>query len=281
MPTICANCGGAIGMRRFLGSNLCSACDARLKAERATALAEYHQLTAAAGDPRTDPAAIGANLPSIATRAGLDAQKVRDLNWNALLSAFEKALADEVITVEEENRLAGVAAALALDRNDFELAIGHYEEAVFIARVNDGRLPVLAAPPIMLKRDEVAHLTTSADMMKEVVIREYRGGSQGVSFRIMKGVSYRVGAHRGTMQVIGSRLEVADRGQLVVTSQRAIFTGARRTQEVRLDKLIDMNVYADAIQFHVSNRQNPSLFKVPSGPLIAAAVTAAAQRLVA
>ena len=116
-------------------------------------------------------------------------------------------------------------------------------------------------------------------MMKEVVIREYKGGSQGMSFRIMNGVSYRVGSHRGTMEVVGSRLEVADTGQLVVTSHRAVFMGARKTQEVRFDKLLSVNVFKDAIQFHVSNRQNPSLFQVRSGPMVAAAVNAAAQRL--
>ena len=275
----CARCGASLGFRRFLGSDLCGDCSAKVKAERKAALEEYRSLSDAIADDRTDPATIGANLPAIATRAALKPEQVRDFNWKALLNAFEKALADEIVTREEEDRLARIGSALGFDQNDFARAIDHYAEEVFIARVNDGRLPELANPPIILKRNEIAHLVTNASLMKEVLIREYKGGSRGVSFRVMKGVSYRVGSHRGTMQVVGSRLEPADTGELVVTSQRVVFTGPRRTQECRYDKLIDVNVYRDAIELHVSNRQKPSLFQVKSGPMIAAAVNAAAQQV--
>jgi hypothetical protein len=243
------------------------------------ALTEYRSLSDAMADIRTDLATIGANLPAIAARAALKPQEVRELNWKALLKAFEKALADEVVTREEEDRLGRIGSALGFGQDDFAQAIDHYAEEVFIARVNDGRLPELATAPIMLKRDEIAHVVTNASLMKEVLIREYKGASRGVSFRVMKGVSYRVGSHRGTMQVVGSRLAPADTGELVVTSQRVVFTGPRRTQECRYDKLIDVNVYRDAIELHVSNRQKPSLFQVKSGPMIAAAVNAAAQKL--
>ncbi len=279
--TVCRRCNEPLGLSRFLGADLCGSCAAKDKAERKAALEEYRSLSTAIGDPRTDPGTIGSNLPAIAERAGLKPQVIRDLNWKALLGAFETALSDEIITREEEDRLGRIAAALGFDHNDFARAIDHYAEEVFIARVNDGRLPELATPPILLKRNEVAHLVTNASLMKEVLVREYKGGSRGVSFRVMKGVSYRVGSHRGTMQVVGSRLEPADTGELVVTSQRVVFTGPRRTQECRYDKLIDVNVYRDAIELHVSNRQKPSLFQVKSGPMIAAAVNAAAQSVLA
>lgn len=279
VSSVCATCGQPIGFRRFLGAEVCSGCAARAKAERAASLAEYRSLTAAIADPRTDPQTIATNLPAIATRAGLDAQKTRDLNWQALRAAFEQVLDDEVVTAQEEARLTSVATALGFSRGELERAIGDFQERLFIARVNDGRIPELDAPGIILKRGEVAHLQTDAELLKEVAIREYKGGSQGVSFRIAKGVSYRVGSHRGTMQVVGTRLETADSGPLTVTSHRAVFAGGRRSVEVRFDKLISLNVYRDAIQFHVSNRQTPSLFKVSSGPMVASAVNAAAQRL--
>jgi hypothetical protein len=258
---------------------MCGGCAAKAKAARAAALEEYRSLTAAIANPNTNPQTIATNLPAIAERAGLDAQIARDLNWQALQAAFEHVLDDEIVTEAEEQRLTAVAAALGFGRGDFERAIGDFEERVFIARVNDGRLPVLESPGLMLKRGESAHLQTEAELMKEVAIRQYKGGSQGVSFRIAKGVSYRVGSHRGTMEVVGTRLETADSGTLTVTSQRAVFTGSRKSVEVRFDKLLSLNVYRDAIQFHVSNRQTPSLFLVTSGPMVAAAVNAAAQRL--
>jgi hypothetical protein len=197
------------------------------------------------------------------------------------LAAFEKALADEIISKDEEERLGRTALTLGFDETGLQTAIAHFQEQFFIARVNDGRIPVLNSPSILLKKGEVAHLETPASLLKEVLVREYRGGSQGMSFRIVRGVSYRVGSHRGTMEVVGSRIEEADTGDLTVTSNRVVFAGGRKTVEVRYDKLVSVNVYRDAIQFHVSNRQNASLFKVSSGPMIAVTVNAAAQKLLA
>lgn len=279
MGATCESCGQPIGVRRFLGATRCADCAAREKAAKADALRHYRSLTAAIADPRTDPATVGDNLPAIATRAGLSAQEVRNLNWDSLQSAFEQILEDEVVTSDEEERLGRIAEALGFGQGDFERAIGDHQEELFVARVNDGRIPVLHSPAIILKRGEVAHLQTDAELVTEVAIREYKGGSHGVSFRIAKGVSYRVGAHRGTMEVVGTRLETADTGPLTVTSHRAVFTGGRKSVEVRFDRLLSLNVYRDAIQFHVSNRQTPSLFRVSSGPMVAAAVNAAAQRL--
>lgn len=274
----CANCGGPLGLRRFLGAALCGSCSAADKAERKAALAEYESLAQAIADPRTNPELAASNLPALAERAGLDESRSRELRWKALLNAFERTLEDEVVTSAEEGRLTQVAQVLGFGEGDLTRAIDRYQEALFIARVNDGRLPELAAPRIVLKRNEVAHLETEANLLKEVLIREYKGGSRGMSFRIARGVSYRVGSHRGQMQVVGSELQVAATGILTVTSQRAVFAGDRKSQEVRYDKLLSLNVYSDAIQFHVSNRQNPSTFRVRSGPMIAAAVNGAIQR---
>ena len=96
-------CAQPIGLQRFFGATLCGSCSKIEKAEREAARAEYESLLAVAGDPRTDPVRIGSSLPAIAARAGLKPQDVRNLNWNALLQAFERALSDEVVTRDEED----------------------------------------------------------------------------------------------------------------------------------------------------------------------------------
>ena len=42
---------------------------------------------------------------------------------------------------------------------------------------------MLSEPKLITKKDEVVYLETLAALMKEVAIREWRGGSSGVSFR--------------------------------------------------------------------------------------------------
>jgi hypothetical protein len=89
------------------------------------------------------------------------------------------------------------------------------------------------------------------------------------------GIRYRVGGVRGRSVVIGSELVTADSGELVVTSHRTVFTGQAKTLEFRNDKLVGMEQYTDGLRLNVSNRQTASLFKLPSGPSIAAALISA------
>jgi hypothetical protein len=44
-----------------------------------------------------------------------------------------------------------------------------------VAKVNDGRLDAVESPRLMTKKGEVVHLETEAALMKEVVLREWRG----------------------------------------------------------------------------------------------------------
>jgi hypothetical protein len=75
---------------------------------------------------------------------------------------------------------------------------------------------------MMVARDEIVHLEVEAALTKEVVHREFSGGSAGVSVRVAKGVSVRTGSLRGRAAVVGTSIENVDQGILAVTSQRTL-----------------------------------------------------------
>jgi hypothetical protein len=114
-------------------------------------------------------------------------------------------------------------------------------------------------------------------MLKEVTVREWRGG--GFSFPIVKGIRYRTS--RGQMQSIGTKIIVADTGILSVTSGRVVFSGARKTQESLYIKLVNLSVFNDGIGIAVSNRQNVSAFRLlsTSGEVVAAVINGAMQKV--
>jgi hypothetical protein len=209
--------------------------------------------------------------------ADCEAKATRD---DATLSAaFQTALADEILTADEEQQLANTARSLGFDQARYSRVVAKFNDQMIVAQVNDGRMPVVSDPPIILKRGETAHLVLAAQLLKEVTEREFRGGSRGVSFRIAPGVRYRVGTFRGHSVVTGSHIEVTDSGSLSITSQRAVYTGQRKTLDMPYAKLEAVNVFTDGIQFHLANRQNPPLLQVPNGPLAAAVINAAAGRV--
>jgi hypothetical protein len=116
--------------------------------------------------------------------------------------------------------------------------------------------------------------------MKEVAIRQWQGGYSGFSFPVGKtGIRYRVGATRGHSVEVGTRLNVADTGLMSVTNKRVVYAGSRQTVEMPYSKLVNLTVYTDGLQFHLSNRVNAPIFTMAQGVhVVAAIVNAAAQR---
>ena len=138
---------------------------------------------------------------------------------------------------------------------------------------------------MICKRCEVVHLEVVASLLKEVAVREFRGGSQGLSFPIGKtGVRYRVGGMRGRIVTVGSEMQVQDSGVFAVTSQRIAYLGSVKSSEILFTKRMGLEVFSDGIRLQASNRQNALLFRFEqsvSGDAVAATIKAAVQRSLA
>ena len=210
--------------------------------------------------------------------AALPDKQRKKLGQDAFLRYADNALADDHLTEDEEDAVAAVAEAMGFEQDDFERS-GIYTH-LQVAKVNDGRLPTVSEPNLIAKQGEVVHLEASAALLKEVTQREFRAGSQGFSFRVTKGVRYRVGSTRGRLVTVGTSIEVADTGVLSITNRRVVFLGDRKTIDMPYAKLAGMHLFSDAISFSLSNRQNAPLIRVAMnidvlGALLNAAVQAA------
>lgn len=88
----------------------------------------------------------------------------------------------------------------------------------------------------------------------------WSGGSQGVSIRIMKGVSYRVGATKGQLVRNPEALQQVDQGAATFTNQRVVFTGSSTNREWAFDKMLNVDAGGGGVTVNmaVSNRQKTS-----------------------
>lgn len=88
----------------------------------------------------------------------------------------------------------------------------------------------------------------------------YQGGSQGVSIRIAKGLSYRVGASRGTLVKNPEQLQIVDNGSAIFTDKRIVFVGEKYNREWDFSKMVNVDVGTNGIYVNmaVSNRQKNS-----------------------
>jgi hypothetical protein len=193
------------------------------------------------------------------TRTALPERERRKRGAEAFRAFADNALADDFFTIDEEMAFSEVADALDVDQNAFQTDFRDVLLRMAVARANDDRLSVIEDPKLMTKKNEVVHLETGAGLMKEVALREWRGGSSGFSFRVAKGVRYHVGGTRGRSVVVGTELQVEDTGILSVTSQRAAFMGDRKTMELPYAKLMGVEVFTDGITIRVEQAEDAPL----------------------
>lgn len=117
-------------------------------------------------------------------------------------------------------------------------------------RIENGDIPEVPVA-IQLQRGETCHFVAHATWNESRRTTETVDYNQGVSFRIARGVYYRVGATQ-PQRVTSKGLTEIDRGTLYLTNRRVLFDGERRNSTIPLSNLISFQVYADGLQLEKS-----------------------------
>ena len=119
-------------------------------------------------------------------------------------------------------------------------------------------------PPLSLRfqnAEQVLWVVPNCEYMRTTKQVTYEGRSSGVSVRVAKGVSVRAGGSRGR-RVENEYLETVDCGTVVLTNKHIYFQGEDKERfRVRLDKLVSVEPWADALQFQRDGaRARPEVF---------------------
>lgn len=219
-------------------------------------------------------------LPVLATQTGLTPEELARKKAEVFTSYVRRAVGDEILTPEEEDHVQELVRILGVDLGAFLQQDPELGRHVMVAEANGGFLPEVPSSRLVQKKGEIVHLEVQSTLLKDVTVRQSQGGYSGFSFPIGKtGIRYRVGGYRGQSVEVGTKRVPADEGILVLSSQRAVFIGNEKTIELPYAKLVNLTVFSDGVQFHVSNRQTAPVFVVPASDVVAAFVHTAAQRL--
>jgi endogenous inhibitor of DNA gyrase (YacG/DUF329 family) len=222
----------------------------------------------------------GSALATLETRTGLPAAELAASRTAAFGSYLERAVGDDILTPEEEAHVDRLVQVLGIDLQAFSRAKPDLARHAMIAQANGGVLPEIPSSRLIQKKGEAVHLELPATLLKDVAIRQSQGGYSGFSFPLGKtGIRYKVGGYRGHSVEVGTKRIAADEGVLVISSQRAVFVGNKKTLDLPYSKLLTLTLFSDGVQFHQSNRQSAPVFTVSMPDVVAAFVHAAAQRL--
>jgi hypothetical protein len=187
------------------------------------------------------------SLGSLKASLGITDDEVRKLRAKAYEAAFKLAKADGAITQAEERELQRIQTALSIPESELTSSKRELARLRLVAEIQIGNLPTVATPTLILQKTELAHWIEPASLIEERVVgRRYEGSSSGVSFRIAKGVTYRVGASRGRLVVDKANVAVSS-GDLILTNKRLVFRGDKKSFNYRLDKLLDVQLHSDGM----------------------------------
>lgn len=190
-----------------------------------------------------------------------------------LISGWEKSvesfLDDGLLDAEEEDKLVQCQNRFALSQEklDRKGMFHRVAKSAILRRVMAGEVPqnvdVQPNPVVNFQSGETpVWMFVDCQYLEDTVRRQFVGGSQGMSFRIMSGVYYRVGGFKGesVSSVVRKDLGV---GMLVVTDHNLYFVGPGKTTRIPYRKIVSFTPYTDAVGvMRDTATAKPQFFKV-------------------
>lgn len=248
----CKYCGKPAGLLR---SKHASCEEENRQRERAIQNANAQILSEAIGAIKGKGmfSTLDAKITKIEQTNCLSTEQRRPLLIRAWEEAVDGFLEDGVLDAEEEKRLVEFKDHFGLTQGDLNVnnALTKTAKAGVLRDVLDGKIPqrvsVEGSLPINFQKSEsVVWAFTDSKYLEDKTRRQFVGGSQGVSVRVMKGVYYRVGAFKGEAVESTERVHV-DSGLVVVTNKNIYFAGPRKSLRVPYQKIVSFEPFSDGV----------------------------------
>jgi hypothetical protein len=196
---------------------------------------------------------LPALISEIAKRSHISDQKARELVIAGWTTAVDKFLEDGVLDEAEEKRLMQLKERFSLDQSELDSAgaFSRVAKAAVLRDVLSGTIPerVKLEGNVSLnlqKNEKIVWAFPNCDYLEDKTRRQYVGGSQGVSVRVMKGVYYRVGAFKGHSIERTERVLV-DRGLVALTNKHIYFAGPAKSLRVAYAKIVSFQPFSDGL----------------------------------
>jgi hypothetical protein len=199
-------------------------------------------------------------------------QNIKDALIVAWERALDKFLDDGILSKEEENQLMTYANKFELGQSELDRK-GQFTRATqagILRDIVEGKIPqrstISNAIPFNLQKSEtLVWIFHNVALLEEKTIRSYVGGYQGMSFKVAKGVYYRVGAFKGH-PVESTQMVNKGNGALGVTTKNIYFAGAQKSLRVPYSKIIQFIPYSDGIGIHTDAKTaKPIAFVIGDG----------------
>ncbi|MCK9581061.1 MAG: Atg14 domain-containing protein [Methanoregula sp.] len=276
MGRFCPDCGQQLTFFRKLTSSLCSDCEGNRISKKNREVAELK-------------AERDALYQEIIVKKEIDSDQIEWLKkqekseqiklFFEILSQFES---DKEMEKNEIEALGKMQTGLGLTDDEINFEDRLIPHIYTYSIKNENTIPPVSLnigegmSNVILKKNEEIKFVVQAKLKEPRIVKlGYEGGSHGVSIRLMKGVSYRVGAHRGHIRKEEQLVDTSS-GYFMITNKRILlhpFPG-RKSVSIPLEKMLSYNCFENGIEIYKDGREKGYFFqtKNKSSPEVAGMV---------
>jgi hypothetical protein len=203
----------------------------------------------------SNPELVNLNeLKSISKESFVSETALKDILIDTYSQYLNVFLDDGTLSEEEENKLEEYQEKFDLSQNDLEKKdlLSQTLRASILRQLINGeeltnRIKIQGNLPFKFQKSEnLVWLFQNVDLFEQRIKTTYKGGSQGVSIRIAKGLYYRTSSFRGHPVKTTNIVPVAT-GMLALTNKHLYFSSRIKNFRINYDKIITLEPYSDGI----------------------------------
>ncbi|MCF7927500.1 MAG: TerB family tellurite resistance protein [Spirochaetales bacterium] len=175
-----------------------------------------------------------------------------------LQSILDKAISDKELSPEEDKEMEQVARNLGITLSLSDKTKAALERYRLYWQIKNGELPEPAVT-LNLSKGEHCHFFANINWYElQQVTRRTRSGGPTFRLKLMKGIYWRM-ENLGLRRLSEDEMTLVDSGTVYLTNTRLLFLGSRKNSMIRLNSILDYEVYSNGVQLQNSSGASPFL----------------------
>lgn len=212
-------------------------------------------------------------LKSLAKESFITNTEYENIISNSYANILDLYLNDGVLSKEEEDKLEKFMEKSELSQDVFDKndSLSKTVRASILRNLLNGdeiinRIKIEGNLPFKFQKSEnLIWLFQKVDLFEQRIKTSYKGGSQGVSIRIAKGVYYRTNSFKGH-PVKTTKIVPITTGMVALTEKHIYFSSSIKNFRINYDKIITIDPYSDGIGITKDGvTSKPQVFKNVDG----------------
>ncbi len=180
--------------------------------------------------------------------------EIESLHVDGFGKAVDVFIDNGMLTVDDENKIIKYRSNYGFDQSvlDKNSALQKVVKASILREVLNGNVPESSLkiegilPFLLQKSEKIIWVFQQVELYEQKTKTVYKGKSNGVSFRIAKGVYYRTGAFKGNPVSI-QETKCAGIGLVALTNKHIFFASSLKNFKIPYSKIVVINPYKDGI----------------------------------